>query len=181
MTDIDQDLGLDDELEVTAPEVAVPEADGSVWSQLRAEHAKIGEDREPLILDVPGYTGLKIRYHFVELSQTEATTKKLAKVKSLTQQTLYSAIDTLILACDEILVTLPDGVRSLADDGDPPIKFDHRLAEGMEWPANMTARQIAHRLFGGKQGEYLLLEQAQEVSAWIAGQREEVAEEFVGG
>lgn len=169
-----------------APEAAAPEQDGSVWAQLRAEHAKLAEAREPLVLDVPGYTGVKIRYHFVELGETEATTKKLAKVKSITQQALYSAIDTLILACDEILVTLPDArkrpvVRPLADDGDPPIKFDHRLAEGMEWPAKMTARQIVHRLFGGKQGEYLILDQAQEVSAWIAGQREEVAEEFVGG
>lgn len=181
MTDIPHEDLLDDEVEVAIPEAAVPEQDGSVWAQLRAEHAKLAEAREPLILDVPGYTGVKIRYHFVELAQTEATTKKLAKVKSITQQALYSAIDTLILACDEILVELPAGVRPLADDGDPPIRFDHRLAEGMGWPPNLKARQIVHRLFGGKQGEYLLIDQAQEVSAWIGGQREEVAEEFVEG
>jgi hypothetical protein len=182
MTDIDQDLGLDDELEVTTPEVAVPEQDDSVWAQLRAEHAKIGEDREPLILEVPGYVaaGLQIRYKFVNLEETEATTKKLQQVRGLTTQALFSAIDTLLLACDEILVRLPDGVRPLADDGEPPIRFDHRLAEGMQWPSGLKARQIVHRLFGGKQGEYQILDQAREVSAWIAGERSDVGEEFLG-
>lgn len=180
MTDIQHDDLLDGEPEVATPEAAVPEQDGSVWAQLRAEHAKLAEAREPLILDVPGYTGTKIRYHFVELGQTEASTKKLAKIKSITQQTLISAIDTLLLACDEILVELPGGVRPLADDGEPPIKFDHRLAEGMGWPDNLKARQIVHRLFGGKKGEYRILNQAREVSAWIEGEQEEVAEEFVG-
>jgi hypothetical protein len=183
--------------DVPEPEVAEPQTpDGSVWAQLQAEHAEISRSRDPLYLDVPGYSGLVIRYHFVELSETERTTRELAKVKAVTQQTLLSSIDTLILACDEILVAAPDGqkpvgasgqslyplpVKPLGDPGEPPVRFDHRLSEGLEWPANMKARQIVHKLFGGKKGEYRIIGQAQEVSAWIAGERQEIAEEFLGG
>lgn len=161
------------------PVPSQPDDQGSVWETMRQAHTALTNDREPLELEVGD--GIIVRYRYVPLEDTEASAKQLAKIKSQTQQAITAAIDTLQLACDEILVRLPDGVKPLADPGTPPVRFDHRLAAGMGWPDNLTGRQIVYRLFGGKTGEYRIIRQAERVTEWMAAEGAEVADDFLGG
>ncbi|MCA1571698.1 MAG: hypothetical protein LC798_15570 [Chloroflexi bacterium] len=162
--------------------------DGSVWTQLRREHEQLASAREPLELDVPGYSGLRIRFKFVPLADTESRAKALSKVREVTAQALYGCMDTLIMACDEFRVLRPDDPRAdkgyapLAEPGQPPIRFDRVLAEGLGLPKHneLSARQVVHHVFGGEQGHYLIMEMARQVSEWMASTREDVSDEFSG-
>lgn len=113
--------------------------------------------------------------------------KGIAQLRSTTEQALFASIDTLILACDELMVRLPDGITALAGPGEPPVRFDHTLCDGMKWPredtagAPMTARKIVHRLFGGQDGEYAILDAAQEVTAWVKSAGGGAAQDFSDG
>lgn len=187
------------EAPVPTPE---PVQDGSVWAIARASHAELARRRQarrPLELSVDGDddradTGIVVRFKWVPLSATEKSTKGLAQIRAQTEQALFAAIDTLHLACDELLVRLPDdgvtlpdgrvvsGLTPLASPGEAPIRFDHRLCDGMGWPRDgMTARKIVHKLYGGVEGEYAILNAAMEVTKWIRGTGEDTAEDFAGG
>lgn len=189
-TDVDDLAGLEGPAPI--PEV---EQDGSVWAVARAAHADLArkhEERKPLELDVTGdggETGIVIRFKFVELGATEKSTKGLQAMRALTDQALYSAIDTLILACDEILVRLPKGEREngtfgsgLRPLGEPgrPVRFDYQLCDGMGWE-RMKARDIVVKLFDGEEGKYAILDMAQEVSAWIKSTGDEASTDFARG
>lgn len=172
------------------------ELDGSVWAIARAAHADLArkhEERKPLELAVTDRNddeiGIVIRFKFVELSATEKSTKGLQQMRALTDQALYSAIDTLILACDEILVRVPAGERDtgtfgngLRPLGEPgrPVRFDYQLCEGMGWE-RMRARDIVIKLFDGEEGKYAILDMAQEVSAWIKSTGSEAGTDFASG
>lgn len=170
----------DEPVEHTGRQATTP----SVWDRLRADHERIAADRPPLELDVPGYHGtLVVRYRFVPLKDATRNAEKLARLKDIGEQALLSAIDTLILACQEILVRDPDtgDLRGLADDGDEPIRFDERLARGMSWtpgPTGFTARAITRKLFSN---DYALIQQAREVSEWMSESAQEIGDDFLGG
>jgi hypothetical protein len=199
--DVDErdDLGAPLDEGAPAPE---PVADGSVWAIARASHAELARRRQarrPLELSVDGDddredTGIVVRFKWVPLSAMEKSTKGLAQIRAQTEQALFAAIDTLHVACDELLVRLPDngvtlpdgrvvsGLTPLAGPGEPPVRFDHRLCDGMGWPRDgMTARKIVHKLYGGVEGQYAILEAALEVTKWIRGTGEDAAEDFAGG
>lgn len=174
------DEGIPEPAETTGRPAGAP----SVWDRLRADHERIAADRPPLDLEVPGYHGaLLVRYRFVPLKDATRNAEKLARLKDIGEQALLSAVDTLILACQEILVRDPDtgGVRGLADDGDEPIRFDERLARGMNWtpgPTGFSARAIARKLFSN---DYALIQQAREVSEWMSESAQEIGDDFLGG
>ena len=170
----------DEPVEHTGRQAATP----SVWDRLRADHERIAADRPPLELDVPGYHGtLVVRYQYVPLRDAAKRAEKLAKLKDGFRKGLIMAIDTLILACQEILVRDPDtgDLRGLADDGDEPIRFDERLARGMGWepgPTGYSARDICQRLF---ENDYALIKQAEDVTSWMSESAQEIGDDFLGG
>jgi hypothetical protein len=168
--------------------------DGSVWASLRQQHAEVAAERKPLVLDVPGFDGLRVRYRYFPMSASSKSVRGIQKLRDVTEQALVAAIDTLLLACDEFLVANPvdpraerlgpdAGYAPLCDPGEPPIRFDRQLAAGMQWPdaQKMSARQIVRRLFGGENGDWALVQHAREVTEWLGSEREQVAEDFQPG
>jgi hypothetical protein len=160
---------------------------GAIWAQLRAEHAQIADDREPLILPVPLYEHLAVRYKWYPMSADEKSAQRVLKLREITEKSVESSISTLLNACDEVLVMNPTDPRAnekgwapLTEPGYPPIRFDRVLAEGMEWPNPeiMSAKRIVWTLFGGEKGARALLRHAYDVSEWLAGEGEKADEEF---
>ena len=164
---------------------------GPVWDKLRAQHAALAaEVREPLVLEVPGYDGLWIRYRYVPLSGRNK--KALAKIRALKDpgdQQFWALVALVQDACDEILVANPDdpradktGLAPLCDEGEPPIRFDRILARGLGWKDAelLGARAILRRLFGDEKGDYRLQAHAVDVAEWIAEDGGPSAEEFAG-
>jgi hypothetical protein len=173
--------------DIGPPEPAKPA--GSIWSQLRAEHAQLANEREPLILPVPGLPHMAVRYRWYPMSAEEKSAQRILKLRERTTQAVESAIATLLLACDELLVMNPDDPRAndggwapLTEPGFPPVKFDRVLCEGMEWPNPelMNARRIVRKLFGDEKGERALIRHAFEVSEWLAEEGEQIDEGFSG-
>lgn len=169
-------------------ETYAPSSNG-VWAGLRKQHAAVSEERAPLLLEVPGYDGLWVRYKYVPLAGRKKSVEKVAALKDTVDQQLWASVDLLRDACDEILVANPhdaradtSGLAPLCDPGEPPIRFDRVLARGMEWTDAdlLSARQIVRRLFGDEAGDYLLIEHAAEVGKWMGSEREAIAEEFAG-
>ena len=169
------------EQDITEDDAPSPAGRSSVWERLRAEHQKLAAERPPLELEVPGSDWLVVRYRYVPLKETAKTAERLRKVRDISDQALLAAVDTLILACEEILVRLPDGLSPLAGEGEEPIRFDERLARGMEWepgPTGYSARSICRRLF---MNDYAIMEQAAQVSEWMSDTGKEIGDEFLGG
>jgi hypothetical protein len=176
-----------------APEPSRPPVeDGSIWGVARASHAELArkqQERKPLELDI-GENGIVMRCKWFALHDTEKSVNGIAQLRSSTEQKLYAAIDMLILACDELLVrvsdefraehNLPAGLVPLADPGDPPIRFDHRLCAGMGWEP-MSVRKCVRKMFGGEAGDWPLIDAAMEVDGWLRGTGEDVAEDFATG
>ncbi len=169
------------------------EQPGSVWAYLKRQHQPLTEERDPLYLDDPVHDGVVYRYRYVPLENTRNAQKRIAKMRDPIEQAIAGAADTLILALDEIMVTAPDGIvpigddgeslysrplKPLADPGQPPIRFDEVLCNGMGFPAKVAshARNIVREMF--VHNDYLLIAHAQEVSAWIAEVGAVVRDEF---
>lgn len=168
-----------EELGVGEPAAVVE--DGSVWARLRAEHKRAVDDNDPLYLACPVHPGIVYRYKYVPLENTKAATERLVKIRDRTDQAVASALDTLILALDEVMVLARDGqipigrddqklfqypIKPLADPGDAPIKFDERLAVGLglsDKAANNVKRLI-RELFVRDQ---IIIQHALDVSEWI--------------
>jgi hypothetical protein len=166
---------------------------GSVWGALREQHKEIVDNTDPLYLDDPIHPGVVFRYHYVPLRDTKKASKRISKIRDKTEQTLASAIETILLSLDEILIASGDGVvpkgqhdrelysqplRPLAEEGEPAMKFDERLVAGMEFPegTSRVAASIVLQWFARK--EYLIIEHAQEISAWFTEVGDGVREEF---
>jgi hypothetical protein len=166
---------------------------GSVWSGLRERHKEVSENTDPLFLDDPIHPGVVLRYHYVPLRSTTQASKRISKLRDPAAQTLASAVETILLSIDEIMLVDPEGVtphgvggrelypqplKPLAQPGEPPMRFDERLCAGMEFPdgTSRVAASIVFHWFAKK--EYVLIEHAQEVSASFTEVADDVREEF---
>jgi hypothetical protein len=181
------------EAESTPQEAPAAHPPGSVWSALKERHKEVSENTDPLYLEDPIHPGVVLRYHYVPLRDTTKASKRISKLKDPAAQTLASAIETILLSIDEIVIVSPDGeiprgiggrelypqpLKPLAESGEPPMKFDERLCAAMEFPPNTSrlASSIVFQWFARK--EYILIEHAQEISASFTEVAEDVREEF---
>lgn len=179
--------------ESTPQDAPVAHSPGSVWSALKERHKEVSENTDPLYLEDPIHPGVVLRYHYVPLRDTTKASKRVSKLKDPAAQTLASAVETILLSIDEIMVVSPDGeipkgigdrelypqpLKPLAEPGEPPMKFDERLCEGMEFPAGTSrlAASIVFQWFAKK--EYILIEHAQEISASFTEVADDVREQF---
>lgn len=190
MTDLDR--GDENDVVDTPEDVEVPAS--SVWADLQREHDELAADRDALYLSIPGYEHLVAKYRYVPLREMKKSNNKLRQIKDLTDATVIASVDSILMACDELLVTHPDGEKplgtsgtplfdlpllALADEGDPPIRFDDRLCLGMGWPTGQDAHQIVRNLFA--KNERLILQHAQELAEWTNSTAREVRGDFVEG
>lgn len=110
---------------------------------LRARRKEISDNTETL-MDLPGYENVEIpgigtismvaRYRRLDYQEQERIANKVAQSKA-PRRTLHGQLDTIALACVEILLRMPDGnVKPLGHiipghDPEDPITYDKRLAE----------------------------------------------------
>lgn len=180
------------ELDLNEPTLdPVPHARNvGAWGDLAAAVQDAADDIEPLELDT-AVPGLVVRFAYRNMKAMGRNGKQLARIKDEAQQAKIASLDTLIIACDEMCVYTADGIKPLAVEGDPPVRFDHQLVEGLRGmpglkinldpPADggdLGARDIAFRVFGSN--DWAVLQAAQQVSQWMADTRNTIARGAAG-
>lgn len=175
---------------------STPEAPAvnSVWADLRRQHAEVAGDVDPCYLPIETYTGVVARYRYVPLDDTKAATNRQVRVKDLTDLSRIAAIDMLVLALEELCVVAPDGdiprgkdgrelyphpLKPLGNVGEPPMRFDERLASSMGFPEGLTASQIVRHFFA--QDDRTIMDHAGRLGEWTSTARRAVAEDLAGG
>jgi hypothetical protein len=166
---------------------------GTVWEGLRQQHKEVVADRDPLYIDDPVHDGVVLKYVYKPLEDSEKSLKRARKVKGELRQVVALSIGRIIDCLDEIYIVAPDGeipegkggrklypqpLKPLAHEGDAPMRFDERLAQSMDFPAEKshTAANIVRQWFGFN--GYLIGEHAGELSEWLAEGVDEVRDEF---
>lgn len=192
--------------DIVPPEPGSVEHENSEYAEAQAETTRqnnvleeITRQREELqgqhhlILEIPGYNGLLgVRYNNIGTDITEKVGKKLRKelkARGGEGESLLTSLDTLINACDQIVVKDPDHPRVLPDDkGEPtvwrpidpdnpvPVRFDRRLASILKFDAG-SAREAVLGVFGQ---EHAVVAQSLAVSRWLTDITREVDQDLLG-
>jgi hypothetical protein len=159
------------------------------WGDLATAVKEAADEIEPLELDT-AVPGLAVRFRYVNMRTMGKNGKQLAKIKDEAQQAKLASLDTLILACDQMLVYTADGVKPLAPEGEPPIRFDAQLVDGLRQiqglkidlsspdGGELGAREIAFRVFGSN--DWAVFQAAQQVTQWMADARNTIAGRAAG-
>jgi hypothetical protein len=163
-------------------EGVMPVSGSTLIDQLRQQRKALSADRH-LDLDIPGYgdpSKLVGRYKVVDYEEIKQIGKKLEKSKNPNKE-LFSQIDTLVAALDQIMFRKPDGTLvPLCEevdefDNDTPIGFDPNLALLLEIPSE-SARQTVMGLFGNN--ALAVISHANDVSEWVQSNRVEDETDF---
>ena len=164
---------------------AVPsQTDTSLLDTLRTrrdEHAVA----QTVEMEVPGYNGmvaLRLRA-LTGREQTQVATR-LERSRS-PEKELTANMDTLILACDEVVVRGEYGEpwQSLGSyDGDEPVAIDARLVELLHLtPTTDTARETLRSLFALAPSPDLAIGSVvNDYIDWMRAANDEIDREFVG-
>lgn len=145
---------------------------------LRAKREALKEDHW-LDLDLPGYDGLLVaRFRPFPLEKQERKMAEFQKAQGRSPILLKAACDTLIDACEQLMVRKNPGEDPVPIDEDalPPIAFDNRAAELFGFTAT-TARQVVMGLFGTEQS---ILAMNVRVSQWMTDVTREADEDLLG-
>lgn len=131
------------------------------------------------VITIPGYEGLMgVRYKYVSAERIEQLSKKLQREIRKTKakaEGLLASLDTVIAACEEIVIRGSDD-EEWQSLGDPPIRFDDRLAETLGYEAD-NARDAVLGCFNN---EHAIIRHNILVSRWLADTTTEVDESFLG-
>lgn len=161
-----------------APEIE-SRAGSSLLDELRAKRAEATQDRR-LELDVPGYEGLLVvRYRPTTWEEDKKISEKLERSKNPRKE-LYAALDTLITACDQILLRKHDGTlvpieQEDPSQGDEPVRFDGRFAAIMGLETG-SAREVVLATF--KHNHRAIGVHGEELGKWLAEVNSEGDEDF---
>jgi hypothetical protein len=120
-----------------------------------------------LDLDLPGYDGLMVaRFRPFPVEKTERKMAEFQKLQGKQPILLKVACDTLIDACEQVLLRKEEGAEPfpIDDEAMPPIGFDSRLSELLEFKAD-SARQVVLGIFPTEQS---ILAMNARVSQWMA-------------
>jgi hypothetical protein len=139
---------------------------------------KLAEDHY-LDVDLPGYDGLLVaRFVPFPVAKSERAAPSMRKKMDKGEPILLdSACDTLINACEQIMVRKPGETDPIAIDDENPVRFDSRLAELIGLGKSETSRQVVKDLFFTEQG---IIAVAMTVDTWMRDVTKEADEEFLG-
>jgi hypothetical protein len=145
-------------------------APNSVLADLKTNRERI-QARKFLTLQIPGWDSLFVRYK----SLTWETIRSFngAQLENPTpNDELVVAWDTLIAACDEVLISTDDGLKPLADT---PVRFEHRLAQLTGDDIAETPREVVDSVFPN---EFAAVEQFGEYMTWLNFSSKDVSEDL---
>lgn len=152
------------------PDASILDRIGALREEQRSE--------KHLDLAVPALQELVwLRFRVIPFQQTQSMAKRLQKEK-LADDALVGATDTLIAACEQVMVReQPDAeLRAIDPAAATPIRLDSQLAELLKLDAS-TAREVVYRLF---ENDYAIVQMAIKVSRWMADTSKEVDDDFLG-
>lgn len=152
--------------------------DGDLLATLREKRTALKEDHS-LDLDLPGYDGLLVaRFRPFPLEKQEKKMAEFQRAQGKQPILLKAACDTLIDACEQLMVRKPGQDEPVPIDPDalPPIAFDDRAAKLFKFEAK-TARQVVIGLFPTEQS---ILAMNIRVSNWMTDVTRETDEELLG-
>lgn len=149
----------------------------NLLDRLRERRNQIAsKDEYRLDLPVPGYDGeLVVRYKYTEYNETAERADRLRGVDA-GQVPLISAIDTLIAACDKVMIVVNGRLVPIDEGALTPVRFEERLADILAFNAS-KARDVVRGLFNN---DYAIIEQAMTVSRWMRDVTKKVDEAYVG-
>lgn len=153
-------------------------ANHTLLNTLRAKREELKEDHT-LDLDVPGYEGMLVaRFRPFPVEKAERKMKEFQKLVGKQPVLLKAACDTLIDACEQLMIRKEPGTEPVPIDPDvePPIAFDSRAAELFGFQAT-TARQVVIGLFPTEQS---IVATNVEVSRWMQTLTRDTDEELLG-
>lgn len=158
----------------------------SVLNDLRRKRDTLGEARQPLKLDVPGYDGeLVVEYKYVPYPEMRIRSQAILRQKPGAARDIGAACDTLILCCQAIYMRVNERLVNVAsEDREIPTTFgDDRLAEALGFSFDTQkkdhgpARQGVLETF---RNEYTIFNQAEKVTKWLQNTHSSIDEEFLG-
>jgi hypothetical protein len=164
--------------------IQTPRKTSTLLEQLRSRRDDIASEHT-IDITVPGYRGqLALRCAPVEPRQLAAIARRVTTSRSPDRE-LMSNMDTLILACREIVVRESDGEewRSMAElDGGEPVGIEERLVGLLKLqPESLTSRELLRSLFAlAPSPELAINVAAGEYVDWARAADEDVDAEFVG-
>jgi hypothetical protein len=132
-----------------------------------------------LDLDIPGYDGLLVaRFRPFPIEKTERKMAEFQRNIGKQPVLLKAACDTLIDACEQVMVKKPDWEepRPLDDEAIPPIAFDERLAQMLGYETS-SARQVITGLFPTEQA---VLSMNNKVTSWMQDVTQDVDASLLG-
>jgi hypothetical protein len=180
------DASIDPALE---QDVETTEQPLSLADELAADRARLGEERDPLDLPLPGYGDkLVARYRVLdgkELRKLSQRQRQMALQKDK-QAEVKGMCDTLAAACVGFFTTRGDKLVALEDAGMPelagvevPVRYDRNLAKATRIEIDQTTlvREIVRQVFGGDK-DLLLLAHYRDVDLWMSAANASDAQDF---
>jgi hypothetical protein len=154
-----------------------PDDAQSLLDQIKEQREDLKSGEHRLELDVPGYNGmLVVRYKPVRWDVIEQLTKKVRKDKSGVSKNVLASTDTIIEACEEVLLRVNGELTSIPTGQGGPVQFDSRLASALSFEAE-TARQVVAGVFPNEMG---VIDHNVRYSRWLRDVTKEVDDDLLG-
>lgn len=180
MTDITDPLAAPEEVLALGDKQVLIDQIAGLREEAKADHH--------LDLPVPGYDKLLwARFRPFPSAKTEKKAAELRKAAQRGEPIMLSAsMDTIIDACEQIMVLKPefagdkglDGANLIPIDDEVPIKFDTRLAELLKFGDGIkTARDVLLGLYPTEQS---ILGQSVTIAQWLQDTSRKTDEELLG-
>jgi hypothetical protein len=155
------------------------------FERLKELRRKMGEERPPLELAIPGYNDeLVARYRVLDYDEMERLQRrggKMAQAQDREAQ-LKVTMDSIAAACVGMFVRQEDGALkpmnecpSDLDLGDEPIRYDERLAKVLGIDSQGKVRVLIREMFPT---ELSIIGHLERIDAWMSGVSESDDEDF---
>lgn len=150
----------------------------ALLGHLRAMRQEFVTADHKLDLDLPGFQGLVLaRFRPYQISKSEQKSRALQqRFEKKEPMILDAACDTLIDACDQIMVRKQKGDDPFPIDDEDPIKFEARLAELFGFQGT-RAREIVKAMFPTEQS---IIAMSIQVTEWLRDVTKDADEEALG-
>lgn len=163
----------------------VPESPlgASMMDQIRAQHKKLA-DSQDTIISVPGYEELlAVKYRVLDVQReiNDINRRTSREFSDPIVAALYSTLDAMARACVEIFAVRGDDNVPLSEafgPDTPPIRYDQKLAEFMDFKDVETAREVILRLFA--ENEPMIMDHGIRLNRWMTNTSRQVNDSFAG-
>lgn len=157
-------------------------AEGSLVDLIQQDLTELSEN-ETVIIPIKGHerSGLAIKYRLPTSGKEldEIARKVERQDKDRWYRNINTAIDTIIALCEGLYVK-PQGIDDYVmldpQGSGTPVRFDSRLADIVNLPADATARTVLRKVFGNH--ELAIVAHAEKLNRWLTDTKADIETEF---